>query len=275
MSKLIDIASAEVGVTEIEGAKHNQRILEYAREAGFDWVNSDETPWCSIFLNWATKKAGLERSKDARSRSWRNVGKAVQKPLHGDVVMFGTDGDINRIYHVGIFMGFSEDGKRVFCLGGNQTNKVSISKSWRANVAGFRRIEALEDNPIESEPPHREEEVEELSKGNPKPVVKTEDTPKPQTTEQKEEVQRQAKVLSQLIYKLLNKKKLRKGAKGSQVEDLQRGLHMAGFNCGIVDGDFGNKTEIALKQLQKQAGIKQNGVFNRRTRRYLAKLLTR
>ena len=271
MSKLIDIASAEVGVTEIEGAKHNQRILEYAKEAGFDWVNSDETPWCSIFLNWASKKAGLERSKDARSRSWATVGKAVQNPLHGDVILFGTGGDINKIYHVGIFMGFSEDGKRVFCLGGNQTNKVSISKSWRANVAGYRRIEELQDNPIENE--IVEDSVEELSKV--KPVVKTEKKPKPLTIEEKDEVARRGKALSQLVFKLLNRKKLRNGDKGSQVEDLQRGLQMAGFNCGIVDSDFGNKTEKALKQMQKQAGIKVNGVFNRRSRRYLAKLLTK
>lgn len=271
MSKLIDIASAEVGVTEIEGAKHNQRILEYAKVAGFDWVNSDETPWCSIFLNWATKKAGLERSKDARARSWIGIGKAIKNPLPGDIVSFGTEGDINRIYHVGIFMGFTEDGKRVFCLGGNQSNKVSISKSWRKNVVSYRRIEELEDKPIENEPV--QDNVEELQKE--KPTARTEGKPKPLSIEEKEEVARRSKALSQLVFSLLNRKKLKKGDKGSKVEDLQRGLQMAGFNAGIVDGDFGNKTETALKQMQKQAGIKQNGVFNRRSRRYLAKHLTK
>lgn len=266
MSKLIDIASAEVGVTEIVGAKHNQRILHYAKEAGFDWVNSDETPWCSIFLNWATKKAGLPRSKDARSASWANVGKAVRNPLHGDIILFGTGGDINRVYHVGIFMGFSEDGKRVFCLGGNQTNKVSISKSWRANVAAYRRIETLEDKEIENEP---------LPTPTPIKIHKKEvEKPKPQPTKT-EEVKDSSKALSQLVFSLFRKKKLYKGAKGIQVEDLQKALNMAGFNCGVVDGDFGNKTEAALRKLQKQAKIKVNGVFNRRSRRYLARLLTR
>ena len=141
MSKLIDIASAEIGVKEIEGAEHNERIITYAKEAGFDWYNADETPWCSIFLNWVAFKAGLPRSKDGRSGSWVGVGEAVTEPHPGDVILCGTGGNINKIYHVGLFMGFSDDGKRVFCLGGNQTNQVSISKMWRTEVAGYRRIE--------------------------------------------------------------------------------------------------------------------------------------
>jgi len=254
MSKLIDIASAELGTKEIQGTKHNHRILEYAHEAGFDWVNDDETPWCSIFLNWVTHKAGYERSKDARSKSWRNVGKAVKNPQPGDVILFGTKGSLDKIYHVGIFTGFSEDGRKVFCLGGNQTNAVSISKMWRFEVAGYRRLEST-GSVIDMTGEEDTEVSQEVKKTTDKkqPKKTTQSVPKPD------------------LY--LHATRLRKGHEGKEVSRLQEVLNAAGFDCGEVDGVFGEKTKKAVVMAQLKAGLRMTGKTNRKTRKYLAKIL--
>jgi len=58
---------------------------------------------------------------------------------------------------------------------------------------------------------------------------------------------------------------LRKGSKGEQVKTLQRLLNAIGYNCGTVDGDFGAKTETALKKFQKARGLTQDGVCGQAT----------
>ncbi len=51
MNKVLQIAFKELGTKEIKGQNHNQRIVDYAKEAGIKGINDDETPWCSIFAN--------------------------------------------------------------------------------------------------------------------------------------------------------------------------------------------------------------------------------
>lgn len=140
MSKLIDIARKEIGVTEVKGGSHNAQILRYSKEAGFSYTD-DETAWCSIFANWVAMKANLPQSKSARASSWLKVGEVVTNPKAGDIIVFGKGGDANQIYHVGFFTEFSADRKYVYCLGGNQSDSVKISKFSVKEVAGYRRIE--------------------------------------------------------------------------------------------------------------------------------------
>lgn len=140
MKDLIQIASAEIGVKEVSGSEHNSRIIEYAKEAGFDWVNDDETPWCSIFVNWCAQKAELASSKKASARSWLTVGQKVSNPEPGDVVVFWRGSRDSWKGHVAIYMGYSKDGTRVYCLGGNQGNQVSITGYSADKLLGFRRL---------------------------------------------------------------------------------------------------------------------------------------
>ena len=52
---------------------------------------------------------------------------------------------------------------------------------------------------------------------------------------------------------------LRKGSKGEQVKTLQRLLNAFGSNLS-VDGDFGSKTDSALKSYQKKNSLQVDGV---------------
>jgi len=141
MKNLIQIAVAEIGVTEIEGDIHNERILQYAKDIGFgSWYDNDEIPWCSVFLNWAAQQAGLQMSKDGRARSWADIGQPARIPEPGDIAMFSPSPGGTKITHVGIFMGYSQDHGRIYVLGGNQSNAVNIT-GFRTNMlVGFRRL---------------------------------------------------------------------------------------------------------------------------------------
>ena len=59
--------------------------------------------------------------------------------------------------------------------------------------------------------------------------------------------------------------KLSKGSKGEAVVELQNSLNELGYSVGTADGDFGNKTEKALKQFQKENDIDDTGKLDERT----------
>lgn len=140
MEQLLKIAFGELGTEEFSGNSHNPEILKYAGETKITGITTDEIPWCSTFVNWVAMKAGLQYTKKANARSWLNVGVKVTEPEPGDIVVFWRESPESWKGHVGIFIGFSADKKRVYCLGGNQGNRVSVS-AYRANtVLSYQRL---------------------------------------------------------------------------------------------------------------------------------------
>lgn len=140
MRDLVSIAAGEIGEMEVEGEADNPRIVAYARESGITWIDDDETPWCSTFMNWVAFEAEAERTDRANARSWLTVGRKADPPEPGDVVVFWRESIDSRKGHVGLFLGFSADGSRVYVLGGNQRNQVGITAYGANRVLGFRRL---------------------------------------------------------------------------------------------------------------------------------------
>jgi peptidoglycan hydrolase-like protein with peptidoglycan-binding domain len=68
------------------------------------------------------------------------VGKPVANPKPGDIVVFWRESPQSWKGHVGFFMGFNQDGSKVFSLGGNQGDSVSIKAYDAGKVLGFRRV---------------------------------------------------------------------------------------------------------------------------------------
>lgn len=64
---------------------------------------------------------------------------------------------------------------------------------------------------------------------------------------------------------MVEMKQLSKGSKGAQVKTLQRLLNATGYNCGNVDGDFGAKTDAAVRAYQKAKGLGVDGVVGAKT----------
>jgi uncharacterized protein (TIGR02594 family) len=140
MRRVLIKALSQIGVKELLGAKHNESILNYFESIGHKWVTTDETAWCSAFINWAAKTAGFEYTGKLNARSWLNIGRSVVKPRVGDVVIFWREDKDSWKGHVGLFISFSEDGRYIYTLGGNQSNMVCVSPYKASRVLGFRRL---------------------------------------------------------------------------------------------------------------------------------------
>ncbi len=140
MSKILDIALNEQGVSEVRGEDHNPRILQYAKDIRQSWVQDDETAWCSIFINWCALKAGCKRSGKLNARSWLEVGRSInigdQKP--GDVVIFWRESENSWKGHVALYVG--KDDHYYYVLGGNQGNMVKVAAYAKSRLLGFRRV---------------------------------------------------------------------------------------------------------------------------------------
>ena len=125
--RLWDIAFKEEGVKEIAGSRHNPRIMEMAREAGFTNYTADEIAWCAMFANYVVQKAGLPGTGKLTARSFENWG--VEVPLRdaprGAVIVFWRVRRDGWQGHVA-FLDRIENGK-IYVLGGNQSNSVNIA----------------------------------------------------------------------------------------------------------------------------------------------------
>lgn len=139
-------AKQEEGVSEYPGYRHNPRIIEYHATC-FLKATTDETPWCSAFVNWCVKQARAQQAaagvtqipletRNAMARSWLLWGVPVTDPREGDIVVFkrGNDGVSG---HVGFFV--KRDLLFVWVWGGNQDNCVELKKYLRKDVLGYRR----------------------------------------------------------------------------------------------------------------------------------------
>ena len=136
---LIEIALKEYGIKDWPGKSHNPRILEYMKGGGFDFID-DETSWCSIFLNWCCKEAGLKYSGKPTARSWLNIGiDLLEKDVRcGDIVIYWRDSPESWKGHVGIFV--ANAGDLIYTLGGNQNDMVCILPYSKIKVLGYRRL---------------------------------------------------------------------------------------------------------------------------------------
>ena len=143
MSQLINIALSQFGVTETVGSQHNPVVLNYFKEIGHTWVTTDETAWCSSFINWVALKAKVERTNKLTARSWLNVGETIKEPKLNDLVIFWRQKKSSWKGHVGFFIGYTEDKKYIYVLGGNQNNQVNIKKYPVYRLLGFRRLSPI------------------------------------------------------------------------------------------------------------------------------------
>lgn len=146
-----EIAQRFVGVEEADGPTTDPQILTMLR-LDAKWVEDDETPWCSAFCNYIAWLLRLPRSKSLAARSWLSVGIpiSIQEAIAGFDVVVLTRGAppqpgpevLRAPGHVGFFASFEFDsnGDRVWLLGGNQGDAVSVAPFDAGRILGVRRL---------------------------------------------------------------------------------------------------------------------------------------
>jgi len=124
----IRTARGEIGQHEIAGKTHNPRIMEYIwtckniqekpKQIEFVKREGEEgVDWCSAFVNWCLKQAGIQGTDHALAASWAKWGDKLDGPRRGAIVCFSWKNN-GHIDHVA-FCDEVDGGYR--CLGGNQS----------------------------------------------------------------------------------------------------------------------------------------------------------
>lgn len=137
---LLRLGLTQYGITEQQGINNNPEILKYFKDLDLEWIQKDETAWCSAYVNWVALRTKRQRSGSLKARSWLKVGQTVKQPKLDDIVIFWREKRISWKGHVGFFISYSEDKRYIYCLGGNQNNQVNISAYPAYRLLGFRRL---------------------------------------------------------------------------------------------------------------------------------------
>jgi uncharacterized protein (TIGR02594 family) len=141
------IAERFVGTKEVAGEEHNEIIMAMLKMDS-DWPGDDSVPWCSAFVNYIAWLCRLPRSKSLMARSWLSIGIPItidDARADSDIVILarGTGnqpGPENTTApgHVGFFSARQEG---IWVLGGNQKDRVCLSKYKGLRVLGVRRLQ--------------------------------------------------------------------------------------------------------------------------------------
>lgn len=116
-------ALGELGVLEADGAKDNPRIVWYHSHTSAG-AAPDSVAWCSSFVNAGMQAAGYPGTRSKKASSWLAYGVPYKLCLGGILVFGKSDPAANGTGHVGWCAGWSDEW--VLCLGGNQSNRVSV-----------------------------------------------------------------------------------------------------------------------------------------------------
>jgi uncharacterized protein (TIGR02594 family) len=121
---------------EAPGAADNPEILEWARQEGGQIAKEfkhDEIPWCSLFANMVLTKVGIRGTKTLWALDWDKWGEKLSGPAVGAFAPMKRDGG----GHIAIVVG-RDARNNLMCLGGNQSDSVSIIPFPAARPLSFR-----------------------------------------------------------------------------------------------------------------------------------------
>ena len=66
------IALSQYDLQEWSGPSHNPEVMKFFED--FPHVTTDETSWCSAFVYWCIKEAGMVPKKSLVARDWLSWG---------------------------------------------------------------------------------------------------------------------------------------------------------------------------------------------------------
>lgn len=146
-----DLAERFAGEGELPGGADNPAIRWFLAAVGFGPQVHDEVPWCAAFVSRIAWLLFLPRSTSPAARSWLTIGTPVDPASAQpgfDVVVLSRGAlpqppasVLAAQGHVGFFGGLVDGA--VLVLGGNQGDRVSISKYPVSRILGIRRLRAM------------------------------------------------------------------------------------------------------------------------------------
>lgn len=135
MAPWMDIARAEIGVSETPGSGTTPRIREYHQHTSLR-ARDDETSWCAASVNWVLDKAGCPANHKANARSFLELTDWACDVKPGAIAIFWRERPTSWKGHVGFIDRI--EGNTIYVLGGNQGDAVSIAPYPRTRLLGCR-----------------------------------------------------------------------------------------------------------------------------------------
>lgn len=132
-----DIARSYIGTTEGPGPADNPVIMEMYASVGHNWVEHDSVAWCAAFVGHCLEKAGIKSTRKLTARSYLDWGIPIE-------VADAQQGDIGVIprgsssWQGHVFFIDRIEGQRVWGLGGNQDDAVTIARIAKSRLLGAR-----------------------------------------------------------------------------------------------------------------------------------------
>lgn len=126
-----------IGVTETPGAANSKLIIKWADDLDIPY-SEDETPWCGLFVAHCIGSHLPEEplpSGPLGARNWGRFGDHVGAQP-GAVMVFWRKSENSGLGHVGFYAG--EDGGHYHILGGNQSDKVCVTRVPKARFVDAR-----------------------------------------------------------------------------------------------------------------------------------------
>lgn len=141
--KWLTIARADLGIQEIKGPKHNQKVLDYFKEVGRPNIRTDETAWCAAGLGAWLKRAGLPIPPPAKALaaiSYETYGDRLEQPALGCIGVKRRPGDA-WMRHTGLVV--AANATTIWMISANSSNSVNIAPFSRWQFTGFRWPEGV------------------------------------------------------------------------------------------------------------------------------------
>ncbi|NLS08030.1 TIGR02594 family protein [Rhizobium sp. P32RR-XVIII] len=110
----------------------------HERSMSFLGINARRTSWCGAFLTYVAKHSSRQPPANPNMAvSWINFGRPVSPYFvrAGDVVVTRT----GKRFHVSLFHHFDTGRRYVFLFGGNQSNRVQLSRYLASSIVAVRR----------------------------------------------------------------------------------------------------------------------------------------
>lgn len=126
-------------VKEVPGREDHPVIIEALKLAGISGNSlHDETAWCAAYNKFIWFKSGVKLSRLEKFKAWARDYMKFGVPSefkYGCLCVFernGVGGDSH------VTFGVHEDGDYYWCIGGNQGNRVKLSKYPKRDILAIR-----------------------------------------------------------------------------------------------------------------------------------------